>query len=101
MTDYEDEFPRYLGPPPVENYTGAKIHNATKPVYTIEMDSGAFMAMWEHMEAEARRRYPAREAMAYARACSRAVIALRQAYWLVHEPPPAPEKPKRRRLVRK
>jgi hypothetical protein len=96
---YEDEFPRYLGPPPVPNYTGAKLHKATKPTYTVELDSGAFMALWEHMEAEAKHRFPARETLATAQAYLRAVIALRQTYWLTHEQPPAPESPKRRRRL--
>lgn len=101
---YEDEFPRYLGPPPVPNYTGAKLHDATKPVYTVELDSGAFMALWEHMESEARFRFPSRQIMAHARAYLRAIEALRKAYWASHEPPVPPVLPEtprpRRRLAR-
>jgi hypothetical protein len=98
---YEDEFPKHLGPPPVANHTGRKIHNATKPTYTVELDSGAFMALWEHMESEARYRFPTRDTMAYARAYLRAVEALRKAYWAAHEAPAPPETSRpRRRLAR-
>ena len=98
---YEDEFPKYLGPPPVPNGTGAKLHDTTKPTYTVELDSGAFMALWEHMEAEARHRFPTHSHMAHARAYLRAVAALRTAYWATHAPPTAPETPRpRRRLAR-
>jgi hypothetical protein len=98
---YEDGFPKHLGPPPVPNGTGQKLHDTTKPTYTVEIDAGAFMAMWEHMESEARFRFPSRAVYAHARAYLRAVDALRKAYWAVHEPPAAPETPRpRRRLVR-
>lgn len=98
---YEDEFPKHLGPPPVANGTGRKLHDATKPVYIVELDSGAFMALWEHMESEARFRFPSHGHMAHARAYLRGVAALRKAYWASHEPPVPPETPKpRRRLVR-
>jgi hypothetical protein len=93
---YEDDLPRHLGPPPVPNYTGKKLYEAIKPTYTVELDSGAFMALWEHMEAEAKRVYPTRNTYASTRAYLRAVAALRQAYWARHDPPPPPEKPKRR-----
>ena len=98
---YEDDFPKHLGPPPVPNGTGIKLHDSTKPTYTVELDQGAFMALWEHMEAEARHRYPTHSHMAYARAYLRSVKALRQAFWSQNgnQPPPPPtETP---RLVRK
>jgi len=95
---FEDEFPRHLGPPPVANYTGAKLHDATKPVYTVELDAGAFMALWGHMEAEAKHRFPVRESMSYVRAYLRAVTALRKSYWAAN---PAPDAPPPRKLVRK
>jgi hypothetical protein len=97
---YDEEFPKHLGPPPVPNYAGKKIHNATKPTYTVELDAGAFMAVWEHMEAEAKYRFPTRNTMAYARAYLRAVQSLRNAWWATHEPPPPPEAPRKRRLTR-
>ena len=97
---YDEEFPKHLGPPPVPNRTGGKLHDATKPTYTVELDSGAFMALWEHMEAEAKHRFPTRGTYAHARAYLRAVSALRQTYWLTHEPPPAP-KPEPRKLIRR
>lgn len=99
---YEQEFPKYLGPPPVPNYTGRKLHRATKPTYTVELDSGAFMALWEHMEAEAKHRFPVRETLATAQAYLRAVQALRDTYWATHEPPSPPETPRaRKRLARR
>jgi hypothetical protein len=98
---YEAEFPKHLGPPYVANYTGAKLHKATKPTYTVELDSGAFMAVWEHMEAEARHRFPTHETLPAAQAYLRAVAAFREAYWATHEPPAPPEPPRvRRRLAR-
>jgi hypothetical protein len=97
---YEDDFPRRLGPPPVPNYSGRKILDATKPVYTVELDSGAFMALWEHMEAEAKFRFPTHADMAGARAYLRVVAALRRTYWANHEPPPPEPKPVRK-LVRR
>jgi hypothetical protein len=97
---YEDQFPKNLGPPPVANNTGTKLHDSTKPTYTVELDAGAFMALWEHMESEARHRFPIRNTMAYVRAYLRAVAALRQAYWLQHEPPPGVV-PTTRKLVRR
>lgn len=89
---YEDEFPKHLGPPPIPNNTGIKLHESTTPTYTVELDNGAFWALWEHMESEARHRFPTRSHMAYARAYLRAVKALRKAYWATHEPPAAPPK---------
>lgn len=97
---YEDDLPKHLGPPPVPNYTGKKLHDATKPVYAVELDSGAFMALWEHMEAEAKRVFPTRNTYASTRAYLRAVAALRKAYWAVNEAPEPPDAKPRRRLVR-
>src|SRR5215467_3443583 len=84
---YEDEFPPELGPPPVPNYQGAKIVKATKPVYTVEIDAGAFHALWELLEKEGRHRFPARNTIASYEALLRAVKSFRSAYWSVNEPP--------------
>jgi hypothetical protein len=98
---YEEEFPRHLGPPPVPNNTGKKLHNQTKPVYAVELDAGAFLAVWEHMEAEARHRFPTRGTMPYVGAYLRAVEAFRDTWWATHDPdaPPAPP-PAGRRIRR-
>jgi hypothetical protein len=98
---YEDECPKHLGPPPVPNYTGAKLFDAKKPTYTVELDAGAFMAVWEHMESEARHRFPTRGTMAHARAYLRAVKSLRDAYWKEHSPPPPPSEQSKRKLIRR
>ena len=86
---YEEEFPRHLGPPPVTNHNGAKTFKATKPTFTVELDSGAFMAVWEHMESQARLRFLMHD-YASTGAYLRAVAALRGPYWACHEPPPEP-----------
>jgi hypothetical protein len=96
---YEDDLPRHLGPPPVPNHTGSKLHDSTHPTYTVELDNGAFHAMWEHMEAEARHRFPTRNTYAHARAYLRAVAALRKAYW--GDNPPPPPSPEPRKLIRR
>ena len=101
VVTYEDEFPKHLGHPVVAPGMGRKLHRATKPTYTVELDAGAFMAMWEHMEAEAKRRFPMHEIVATYDAYLRAVTALRQTYWATHEPPPPPAEKPRKRLVRK
>lgn len=94
---YEAQFPPTLpGPPPVVNYGGPKILDALKPIYTVELDAGAFRAVWELLEHEARLRFPTRAAMSSARAYVRAVQSFRSVYWTENEPP-APVK----RLVRK
>lgn len=98
---YEVEFPKHLGPPPVVNYTGAKLCNKTKPVYTVELDAGAFRALWDLLEAEAKHRYPTQDVMSTARAYLRAVEVFRKAFWAVNEAPLAPETPRtRKRLAR-
>jgi hypothetical protein len=95
---YEDAFPRHLGPPPVPNYTGKKLHDATKPTYLLQLDAGAFMAVWEHMEAEAKHRFPVASTISTYRAYLRAVESFRKCYWSHHEPPdPKPV----RKLVRR
>ena len=100
MSTYEEQFPKHLGPPPIPNGGSVKLHDNTKPTITLEIDSGAFMAMWEHMEAEAKHRFPTHETYAFARAYLRAVQAMRDCYWANHEAPDAP-KPPVRKLVRK
>jgi len=98
---YEEQFPRHLGPPPVVNYTGPKLHNSTKPVYNIELDAGAFRALWELLEAEAKHRYPTHDVVPGARAYLRAVESFRRAFWAVNEAPVVPETRRSgKRLVR-
>jgi DNA-binding NtrC family response regulator len=93
MGDYHDQFPRADGPPPVENYTGAKLFNDVKgTVTTIKLDPGAMRAVWEVLEAEAKRRYPS-HAMPGTGALLRAVEAFRTGYWDVHEKPAPKRKP--------
>lgn len=98
---YEDDFPKHLGPPPVPNYTGAKLHEARTPTYLVQLDAGAFMALWEHMEAEARHKFPTHGTFAHVRAYLRVVEALRKTYWAHHEAPDPPEEKQPRKLVRK
>jgi hypothetical protein len=99
---YEDEFPKDLGPPFVVNYTGHKIANATKPVYTVELDSGAFRALWELLEKEGKHRFPARGTISSYAALLRAVAAFRKTYWSVNEPPgPKPTIGKTRKITRR
>lgn len=101
---YEDQYPKHLGPPTVVNHTGRKLLNATKPLYPVELDAGAFRAVWELLEGEARHRFPTHEALSGTRALLRAVEAFRQTYWSLNEPPAPPEPPalaKSRRLTRK
>jgi hypothetical protein len=97
MSTYEEQFPKHLGPPPIPNGGSVKLHDNKKPTVTLEIDSGAFMAMWEHMEAEAKHRFPTHETYAFARAYLRAVQAMRDCYWANHEPPQPPV----RKLVRR
>jgi len=101
VSTYEDQFPKHLGPPPIPNGGSVKLHDNTKPTYLLKIDSGAFMAMWEHMEAEAKHRFPTHETYAFARAYLRAVQALRDCYWANNGPAPEPPKPPGRRLVRR
>lgn len=98
---YEAVFPRHLGPPPVKSYKGPHELEARKPTYTVELDAGAFRALWELVEGEAKHRFPTHRAMAGARAYLRAVEAFRKAYWMLNEVPAPPETPKpRKRLTR-
>jgi hypothetical protein len=94
VNTYEDQFPKEAGPPFVANNTGKKLHDTTKPIYTVQLDSGAFMALWEHMEAETRHRFPTHSTFAHVRAYIRAVQSLRDAYWAQHGSQPSP--PQRR-----
>jgi hypothetical protein len=99
VRSYEEEFPSYLGPPPVANYTGAKLLDATTPTYLLQLDAGAFRAVWELLEGEARHRFPTRSAISGVRAYLRGVEAFRKCYWAHNEAPEAPEPV--RKLVRK
>jgi hypothetical protein len=93
VVTYEDEFPPDRRPPAVQNYRGAKLLEARKPPYTVELDAGAFRAVWELLEAEAKHRFPTRNGMASARAYLRAVGSFRAVYW--EKNPPVPEPPSR------
>lgn len=101
--NYEDDFPAELGPPPVPNYTGAKLLEATTPVYTVELDSGAFRILWELLEKEAKHRFPAIPGISSYAAYLRAVAAFRKSYWSQNGNTPPGPKPtiKPRKLVRK
>jgi hypothetical protein len=92
-TVYDDEYPVHLGPPPVPNYEGREVLEARQPRYGVELDAGAFRAVWELLESEARHRFPTHETMASAQALLRAVDSFRETYWAMHDPPsPAPRK---------
>jgi hypothetical protein len=93
---YEDLFPARLRPPPVPPGTGSRLLDAREPVYTVELDAGAFRALWEYLEGEARHRYATTSVMSSARALLRAVDAFRSSYWSKHVPP---VEPNRRRLL--
>ena len=96
---YEDDFPRHLGPPPVPIRGGGPLLDQTKPTYLPQLDAGAFRAVWELLEAEAKHRFSTHETMSSARAYLRAVTAFRRCYWSHHESPdPSPPV---RKLVRK
>lgn len=99
MATYEDQFPPHLGPPRVANGTGKKLLEATKPTYTVELDAGAFRALWELLEGEAKHRFPAASTISGFAAYLRAVPVFRDAFWAQNEPPPPPT-PSGRRLVR-
>lgn len=88
---YEEQFPKSAGPPPVPNYSGSKLLDAKEPVYILELDSGAFRAVWELLEAEANHRFPTHTTMSAARAYLRAVDSFRSCYWAKHPP----EEPRR------
>lgn len=98
FTNYEMEFPPETGPPRVLNNTGQKLLDATKPQYTVVLDSGAFRALWELLEAEARHRYPVRDSISGFRAYLRAVESFRDAYWTQNGN--CPPSDSRRRLKR-
>lgn len=89
MADYHDQFPRSDGPPPVIPNTGAAIFKNTKePHYTVTLDPGAMRAVWEVIEAEAKRRYPS-HSMVSTEALLRGVSALRNSYWSINAKPVA------------
>jgi len=97
---YEDDFPRYLGPPPVANYTGEKLTADGPPTMLVQLDQGAFWALWELLEKEAKHRFPAAKAISSYAALLRAVKSFRTCYWS-HNVPPEPPSNGPRRLVRK
>jgi len=95
--DYHDEYPKHKGPPPVPNYQGDKMVKVREPVYVVELDAGAFRALWELLESDAKRRFPTRSTYPWVTALLRAVDSFRSAYWAKHPD----EIPKPRRLVRR
>jgi hypothetical protein len=97
---YDDEFPPDLGPPFVKNHTGTKMLEEKGPTYTVELDAGAFRALWELLEAEAKHRFPASPAITGYRAYLRAVTAFRKTYWAVNDPPGPKPIIKPRKLTR-
>lgn len=85
---YDDRFPKDHGPPPVPNYQGAKVAEATEPLYTITLEKGPMLILWSLLEHEARHKYPAHASMSSVRALLKAVEAFRLAYWGPEEPKP-------------
>lgn len=60
----------------------------------MEIDEGAFRAIWELIEADCVQRYPARGTMTVVQARIRGVKAFRATYWASNEKPTAvPESP--------
>jgi hypothetical protein len=101
------EFPRRDAPPPVPNYQGPNYMDARVPIYRMDLDAGAFRAVWELLEAETKHRYPTKKIMHATQACCRALIEFRRVFWMqnVHEEPKKPtgkvsriqqEKPRRK-----
>lgn len=78
-TTYAEMFPPAEGPPPVANYQGRKVLAAAQPRFELTLDSGAFRAVWELVEATAKARWEVRGSMASAAAYVRAVEAFRAA----------------------
>jgi hypothetical protein len=90
MGTYEDQFPPHLGPPRIPNGKGTKTLSATKPSVVVTLDAGAFRAVWELLEGEAKHRFPAADAITGYAAYLRAVDSFRESYWAQNEAPPAP-----------
>lgn len=91
---FHDDFPRLEGPPPIPAYGSAKVVSATERHYTVEIDEGAFRALWELIEADCVQRYPTRGTMTVVQARIRGVKAFRDAYWAQNEPRVAAEAPR-------
>lgn len=83
-TEFRDAFPKEEGPPYVRNETGAGLLGPSPTLVMAEMDEGAYRAVWELIEAEAKRRWEARNSMASAGAYVRALTALREGWWATH-----------------
>jgi hypothetical protein len=66
----------------------------------VQLDAGAFYALWELLEKEAKHRYPASKAISAYGAYLRAVEAFRKTYWS-HNVPPDPQIKPVRKLVRR
>lgn len=76
---YEEAFPRDQGPPPLRNYEGKKVLKPQGEPITVELDPGAFRALWELVEATAKSRWEVRNSLSAAGAYVRAVEAFRKA----------------------
>lgn len=88
--DFSDVFPRSEGPPPVANYEGKKLLAPSKQTITVELDAGAFRAVWEMVEARAKQQWAARNVLPSAGAYVRAVKALREAWHRTDAQTPGP-----------
>lgn len=80
-TGFEKEFPPEEGPPPLSWHPGASEAALAdgEPEYAVYLDQGAFRAVWELLEAEAKYRYPTHTSMNATRAYLRGVRAFRAA----------------------
>ena len=98
---YEEHFPPAFSPPLVPPGSGSKVLEAKESVQALYLDSGAFRAVWELLEAEAKHRFPTHETLSGTRALLRAVADFRTAYWATHEVPDPGPVVKPSRLVRR
>lgn len=83
-TGYHDAFPKSEGPPPVRNYEGKAALAPSEDLIVVELDAGAFRALWEMAEARAKQQWEARNSMPSVAAYVRAVRAFREA-WKRHQ----------------
>lgn len=76
--EYDTHFPKAEGPPPLKNYTYITSLKDDGHTVTIELDSGAFRAVWELVESQARARWGMN--MPSSKAYKRAVESFRAAW---------------------
>ncbi len=79
-SDYHDEFPREDGPPPVKAGESRDIYHDQVRLVAFHLDHGAFIRVWEMVEAEAKTKWPSRKTMANAEAVVRAATSFRKAW---------------------